>query len=49
MRSALDPFHVEFAADKMALGQVFLRVIHFSLISTIPPNLHTVGQVAQSV
>jgi len=46
MRSALDPFHVEFVADKMALGQVFLRVIHFFRINIIPPILHTVGEVA---
>ena len=32
--------HVEFMVDKVALGQVFLRVLRFSPISVIPPVLH---------
>jgi hypothetical protein len=29
-----------FVADKMALGQVSLRVLRFSPVSVIPPLLH---------
>jgi hypothetical protein len=32
--------HVEFVVDKVALGQVFLRVLRFSPVSFIPPVLH---------
>jgi hypothetical protein len=31
--------HVGFAVDKVALGQVFLRVFWFSLVTVIPPWL----------
>jgi hypothetical protein len=31
---------VGFVVDKVALGQVFLRVLRFSLASIIPPLLH---------
>jgi hypothetical protein len=31
--------HVGFVVDKVALGQVFLRVLRFSLVSIIPPSL----------
>jgi hypothetical protein len=33
------PVLVGFVVDKAALGQVFLRVLHFSLVSIIPPSL----------
>jgi hypothetical protein len=33
--------HVRFMVDKVALGQVFLRVLRFSPVSIIPPGLHT--------
>jgi hypothetical protein len=32
--------HVEFVMDKVALGQVFLRVLRFSPANFIPPVLH---------
>jgi hypothetical protein len=32
--------HVGFAVDRMTLRQVFLRVIHISSVSMIPPLLH---------
>jgi hypothetical protein len=32
--------HVEFVVDKVALGQVFPRVLWFSPVSFIPPVLH---------
>jgi hypothetical protein len=32
--------HVGFVVDKVALGQVFLRVLRFSPVSFIPPVLH---------
>jgi hypothetical protein len=32
--------HVGFVVDKVALGQVFPRVIRFSPVSFIPPVLH---------
>jgi hypothetical protein len=32
--------HVGFVVDKVALGQVFLRVLRFSPLSFIPPVLH---------
>jgi hypothetical protein len=32
--------HVEFVVDRVALGQVFLRVLQFLLVSVIPPLLH---------
>jgi hypothetical protein len=32
--------HVGFVVDKMALGQVFLRVLRFSPVNFIPPVLH---------
>jgi hypothetical protein len=31
--------HAEFVVDKVALGQVFLRVLRFSFVSFIPPVL----------
>jgi hypothetical protein len=33
--------HVRFAADKVALGQVLLRILRFSPASINPPILHT--------
>jgi hypothetical protein len=41
-RLGLDPgsVHVGFVLDKVALGQVFPRVLRFSSISFIPPVLH---------
>jgi hypothetical protein len=33
--------HVRLVVDKVALGQVFLRVRPFSPVSVIPPMLHT--------
>lgn len=35
------PVHVKFVADNAALGQVFLRVVPFSLASIIPLMLQT--------
>jgi hypothetical protein len=32
---------VGFVVDKVALGQVFLRVLRFSPVNIIPPGLHT--------
>jgi hypothetical protein len=32
--------HVRFVVDKVALGQVFPRVLRFSPVSFIPPVLH---------
>jgi hypothetical protein len=31
--------HAGFVVDKVALGQVFLRVLRFSPVSVIPPSL----------
>jgi hypothetical protein len=41
-RPVLDPgsIHVGFVVDKMALGQVFPRVLRFSPVNFIPPVLH---------
>jgi hypothetical protein len=36
---ALGSIHVEFVVDKVALGQVFLRVLRFSSVNIIPPSL----------
>jgi hypothetical protein len=33
--------HVGFVVDKVALGQVYLRVLLFSLVNNIPPWLRT--------
>ena len=38
--SILCQVHVGFVVDKMAPGQVFLRVLRFSRVSFIPPVLH---------
>jgi hypothetical protein len=35
------PVHVRFVVDEVALGQVFLPVLVFSSMSSIPPVLHT--------
>jgi hypothetical protein len=35
------PVHGRFVPDKVALRQVFLRVLSFSLVTIIPPILHT--------
>jgi hypothetical protein len=32
--------HVEFEVDKVALGQVFPRVLRFSPVNFLPPALH---------
>lgn len=37
----LGPMHVGFMTDKLALYQVFLRLIRSSPVSTIPPKLQT--------
>jgi hypothetical protein len=37
------PVHVGFVVDKVALGQVFPRVLRFSLVNFIPPVLHYKG------
>ena len=34
------PMHLGFVADKVALGQVFLQVLGFSLVSIIPLMFH---------
>jgi hypothetical protein len=41
-RPGFDPgsVHVGFVVDKVALGQVFLRVLRFLPVSFIPPVLH---------
>jgi hypothetical protein len=41
-RPGFDPgsIHVGFVVDKVALGQVFPRVLRFSRVSFIPPVLH---------
>jgi hypothetical protein len=41
-RPGFDPglVHVRFVVDKVALGQVFLRVLRFSPVNFIPPMLH---------
>jgi hypothetical protein len=43
LRPGFDPWlvHVEFVMGKIALGQVFLSVLLFSFVSSIPPMLHT--------
>jgi hypothetical protein len=43
LRPGFDPWlvHVEFMMGIIALGQVFLSVLLFSLVSSIPPMLHT--------
>jgi hypothetical protein len=33
--------HVRFVTNKVAVGQVFLGVLRFSPVSTMPPMLHT--------
>jgi hypothetical protein len=33
------PIHMGLVVDKVAVGQVFLQVLQFSLISIIPPML----------
>ena len=42
-RARFDPrsVRVRFVVSKVALGQVFLRVLSFSLVSVIPPLLQT--------
>jgi hypothetical protein len=37
----LGSVHVGFVVDKVALGQVFLRILWFSPVNIIPPGLHT--------
>jgi len=34
------PVHVGFVVDKVVQGEVFLRVLRFSLGSIFPPKLH---------
>jgi hypothetical protein len=41
MRGAVGRRIVGFVVDNAALEKVFLRVLHFSLASIIPPMLHT--------
>jgi hypothetical protein len=40
-RVRAEVFLVGFAVDKLALGQIFLRVLLFSSVIIIPPVLHT--------
>jgi hypothetical protein len=42
LRPGFDPWlvHVKFVMGKIALEQVFLSVLLFSLVSSIPPMLH---------
>jgi hypothetical protein len=40
-RVHIRPVHVRFVVDKVTLGLVFLRLLRFSLVSIIPPMLHT--------
>jgi hypothetical protein len=40
VRSDPGSVHVGFVVDKVALGQVFLRVLRFSPVNFIPPVLH---------
>ena len=42
-RTVLDPrpVHERSVVDKVAVGQVYLRVLRFSPVSIIPPMLHT--------
>jgi hypothetical protein len=40
-RFAPKPFHVVFAVDKVALGQVLLQVLWFSPVNIIPLGRHT--------
>ena len=42
-RSLLDPrsAHVGFATDEVVLGQVFLPVLRFSPVNTVPSPFHT--------
>jgi len=35
------PVHVRFVVKKVALGQAFLRVLSFSLVTVMPPWLHS--------
>ena len=35
-----DSVHVGFVVNKVALGQVFPRVLRFSAVNVIPPVLH---------
>ena len=39
----LRPVRARFVVNKVALGQVFQRVPSFSLVSDMPPPLHTDG------
>jgi hypothetical protein len=36
------PVHVGFVVDKVALGQVFVGVLHSSPVTVIPSVLHTI-------
>ena len=49
-RSGFDPgsVHVGFVVDKVALGQVFLRVLRFSPVNFIPPMLHYNGKAEET-
>jgi len=38
---SIQPVHVGFLANKVALGQVYLRLLRFSPVSIIPPLLRT--------
>jgi hypothetical protein len=37
----LPSIHVRFLVDNVVVGQVFLRILRFSLVDIIPPMLHT--------
>jgi hypothetical protein len=40
---------VGFLVDKVALGQVFLRVLRFSPVNFIPPVLHENGRAEETL
>jgi hypothetical protein len=40
--------HVGFVVDKVAWGQVFLRVLRFSPVNFIPPVLHENGKAEKT-
>jgi len=48
LSSDLGPINVGFMMDKVSLDQVFLRLIRFSLVSTIPPKLNSFSSLWRS-
>jgi hypothetical protein len=43
------PVHVGFMVDKVALGQVFLRVLRLSPVNLFPPVLHENGKAEKNL